>query len=51
MMPLDQQEYEHGVSKLRSQLDDATFTAAWGEGRGMTLEQAVAYALELPASV
>ena len=51
MMPLDQQEYERGVSELRGQLDDATFTAAWVEGRTMTLEQAVAYALELPTSL
>jgi len=27
-------------------LDDATFAAAWAEGRAMSLEQAIAYALE-----
>jgi predicted ATPase/DNA-binding CsgD family transcriptional regulator len=30
---------------VRRQLDDATFEAAWAEGRAMSLEQAVAYAL------
>ena len=30
----------------RTQLDAATFNAAWDEGRAMTLEQAVEYALE-----
>jgi hypothetical protein len=29
----------------RAQLDDATFAAAWAEGRAMTVEQAIAYAL------
>jgi hypothetical protein len=28
------------------QLGDATFEAAWAEGRAMTLEQAIGYALE-----
>jgi hypothetical protein len=30
----------------RAALDDDTFEAAWSEGRAMTLEQAIAYALE-----
>jgi hypothetical protein len=30
----------------RPQLDDATFAAAWAAGRVITLEQAIAYALE-----
>jgi hypothetical protein len=45
-MSFDQQYYERGVAFLRSQLDDATFMSAWAEGRKMTLEQVVAYALE-----
>jgi hypothetical protein len=27
-------------------LDDATWNAAWAEGQAMTLEQAIAYALD-----
>jgi hypothetical protein len=30
---------------VRAQLDEATFNAAWEEGRAMTLEQAIEYAL------
>ena len=34
------------VASLRSQLDEPACAAAWAEGRAMTLEQALAYALE-----
>ena len=34
------------VSAARTQLDEAAWIAAWTEGRGMSLEQAVEYALE-----
>jgi len=30
---------------VREQLDEAAFEAAWGKGRAMSLEEAVAYAL------
>jgi len=33
------------LSTVRAQLDERIFTAAWAEGRAMTLEQAIAYAL------
>jgi len=46
LLPFDQQQYDRNVSKLREQLDEATFTTAWAEGRAMTLEQGVGYALE-----
>ena len=39
-------DYERDVGIARAQLDDATWQAAWAEGRAMTLEQAIAYALE-----
>ena len=42
--------YERSVAAARAQLDDATFAKAWAEGRAMTMEQAIAYALELSAS-
>ena len=34
------------VADRAAALGDAAFAAAWAEGRAMTLEQAVAYALE-----
>jgi non-specific serine/threonine protein kinase len=39
-------ENKADVARLRTQLGDEAFQAAWAEGRAMTLEQAVAYALE-----
>jgi non-specific serine/threonine protein kinase len=43
--PSDKPEYDRIVAAVRTQLDAATFQAAWAEGRTMTLEEAVAYAL------
>jgi tetratricopeptide (TPR) repeat protein len=37
--------YERSVVTLRAQLDGATLAVAWAEGRAMTLDQVVAYAL------
>jgi len=39
-------EFERNVAATRAQLDEATFAAAWTEGKAMTLEQAIEYALE-----
>jgi hypothetical protein len=44
--PLDRAEYDCAIAAACIQLDDATFAAAWAAGRAMTLEQAIAYALE-----
>jgi non-specific serine/threonine protein kinase len=41
----DQFEVERYIVTVREQLDKATFEAAWAEGRAMSLEQAVSYAL------
>ena len=41
----DHTNYTRGVAAARAQLDEAAFNAAWGEGRAMTLEQAIEYAL------
>jgi tetratricopeptide (TPR) repeat protein len=38
-------EYQAAVELARQQIDDAAWTQAWTEGRAMSLEQAVAYAL------
>ena len=39
------QEYERTVAEGRAALGDAAFAAAWAEGRAMSLELAVEYAL------
>jgi non-specific serine/threonine protein kinase len=42
----DQAEYAQGVASARAQLGEEAFTAAWTEGRAMSMEQTIAYALE-----
>jgi len=41
----DRISYKRTLAMLRVQLDDTMFAAAWAEGRAMTLEQAIADAL------
>jgi hypothetical protein len=41
----DRADYERFVALAHAGLDDNTFAAAWAEGRSMTMEQAIAYAL------
>lgn len=43
--PFERDLYERAVAAVRSQLDEATYAADWAEGRAMTLDQAVEYAL------
>jgi predicted ATPase/DNA-binding SARP family transcriptional activator len=40
------EEYEHAISKARTQIDEAQFIQAWAKGREMSLDQAVEYALD-----
>jgi tetratricopeptide (TPR) repeat protein len=42
----DRPRYEQVVTVTRMQIDPATFAAAWAAGRALTLEQAIAYALQ-----
>jgi non-specific serine/threonine protein kinase len=44
--PADQAEYHDRRAALRAELGEERFSAIWNEGRGLTLERAVAYALE-----
>jgi len=41
----DSEDYDEIVAALRAKLDESTLAAAWAEGRAMTPEQVVAYAL------
>jgi predicted ATPase/class 3 adenylate cyclase len=42
----DHVAYHRNIAALRAQLSAADFNAAWAAGRQMTMEQAVAYAME-----
>ena len=44
--PLDQVEIDRIITRIRAQLDPATFETAWAEGRTLTLEQAAANVLD-----
>jgi predicted ATPase len=44
--PEQQPDYERAIAAARAALDEETFAAAWAAGRAMSLEQAIAYALE-----
>ncbi len=46
MTTYEQAEYARQVAALRAQLDADSLAAEWGAGRAMTMEQAIAYALE-----
>jgi tetratricopeptide (TPR) repeat protein len=43
--PVERADYERSVIEARAHVGEAAFAAAWTEGRTMTLEQAIAYAL------
>src|SRR5262249_39680077 len=47
----DRPVHERTAAAVRSQLDEAAFAAAWAEGRAMSSEEAIAYALEPPVRV
>jgi non-specific serine/threonine protein kinase len=44
--PVERVGYEQDLTTVRGVLGEEAFAAAWAEGRAMSLEQAVAYALE-----
>ena len=43
--PQETVHHDEAVAATRAALGDAGFHAAWAEGRALTLEQAIAYAL------
>jgi non-specific serine/threonine protein kinase len=46
VLPLYRAEYDRGVAATRDGLDEATLSAAWSEGRAMTPDEAIEYALK-----
>jgi DNA-binding NarL/FixJ family response regulator len=46
LRPTDREVYSRAMAAARAQLDKTVWEAAWAEGQTMTLEQAIAYALE-----
>ena len=44
--PAERAHYDQAIAAARAALGKEGFNAAWAEGRGMTMEQAIAYALE-----
>jgi tetratricopeptide (TPR) repeat protein len=44
--PVEQDDVDQDFAVIRSQLDEATFAAACAAGQAMTLQEAIAYALE-----
>ncbi len=43
--PNEREEYERDVAAVREALGEEAFSATWVEGRAMSMEQAVAYAM------
>ena len=46
LFPVDQAWYEAAVAHTRAILGETVFMAAWAEGQAMTLDQAIAWALD-----
>ncbi|MDQ5854379.1 MAG: NB-ARC domain-containing protein, partial [Chloroflexota bacterium] len=44
--PFERLDVDADLAAARAQLDEATWQVAWAEGRAMSLEQVIAYALE-----
>jgi predicted ATPase/class 3 adenylate cyclase len=49
LAPADRQDYEEVRTEVHDALGDAAWESAWQQGRAMTAEQAVSYALEARA--
>jgi len=49
LQPVERGEYERDLATARAQLDEATFAAAWAEGQAMTVDEAIADALNVAA--
>jgi predicted ATPase/class 3 adenylate cyclase len=47
MWPAERADYDRNLALARAQLDDAAWQAAWEQGQTMTMEQAIAFAVEV----
>lgn len=47
MSPLERDSYERSLEAVRAAMTEESFRAGWDEGHAMTLEQVIAYALEV----
>ena len=47
MTPQERMEYDREITDLRTNMDEKTFSSHWADGRTMTMEQAIEFALEL----
>ena len=48
--PHNRADSDRLLAAVRASIDEAIFAAAWEEGRSMSLEQAIAFAMETPLS-
>ena len=48
LLPTERAGYEQDLAAVRAALGQAASNAAWAEGQGMAMEQAVQYALDVP---
>ncbi len=46
LVPLEQSHHDHAIDLTRAALGEQDFAALWAEGSEMSLEQAIAYAME-----
>jgi hypothetical protein len=44
--PVERPDYDRAVAAARARLGEVAFSSGWAEGRAMTLEQAMSYALK-----
>ncbi len=49
LTPINLPYYQQSVAAIRAQLDEPTFLKAWTEGQAMTLEEAIAEAVQMNA--
>jgi hypothetical protein len=45
MSPKERAEHDHAIASARAALGEEAFAAAWAEGRMMTIEEAIVFAL------
>jgi hypothetical protein len=50
MTALERVEYDREVNDLRANMEQSAFTKAWSDGRAISMEQAIALALEEESS-